>query len=101
MIKEVICINQRLMNLIQWGMAFDEINEQKNRKNKEKLEQLIQGAIKHDSFQMKLKNNLILLHPEGMPKAEIYIEFDTETYQIKTINLWREIELVYEKDREA
>ena len=81
-----------MLNITQWGIAFDEMHEKNAQIYSPAIHELIHGAIHHDSFQMKKINDIILLYPKEMANAIIAIDMTQTKLDIRTKLLWKQIE---------
>lgn len=90
-----------MLNLTQWGIAFDELDKKNVHVYSKVIHDLINGALEHDSFQTKTENNLIFLYPKEIPNAKICIDMTKNVLDIRTDLLWEQIEQWAKEEKNA
>lgn len=97
----MVVIYERMLNLTQWGVAFDELHAKNVALYSPTIHSLILGAVQYDSFQVKQENQLIYLYPKEVPNAKIRIDISDAIFNIETNLLWKQIEQWANEEKNA
>lgn len=87
------------MNLINWGVAFDEVKGMDVGEKTIRTNELMKGAIKYDKFECIKTNEEITLFPIEFNDAKIKIIREGNLFEVKTDFLWNKIEKLYEEEK--